>query len=188
MMNVDETSLIKRAQHGDQASFGLLIATYLSSVYAVAFRFVKNAENAEDLTQDVFLRVWKKIKKVDAEKPFHPWLFTVTKNIARDFLKKKKSIPLSHLGDEDLQQFFLDQLIDTHPNPAQIVAQQEEADQLHAHLKKLSLKHRTVVLLHNMKEWTFQEIATHLKEPLHTIKSRHRRALITLRKSLSESR
>jgi len=187
MILAEEKQLLERALAGDQASFGLFISPYLASVYNTSFLFVKNIQDAEDLTQDVFLRVWKQLKKFDQTKPFHPWLLTITKHVALDFLKKKKAIPLSDVGDTDIQEYFLNQLLDTHPNPAQIAEQQEIENTLHTHLKKLSLKNRTVVLLHHLKEWTFQEIASHLNEPLHTVKSRHRRAMIALKKNISKT-
>ena len=144
--------------------------------------------DAEDLSQEVFVRVWKQLHSFDHARPFHPWLFTITKNIALDFLKKKKAVPLSAIADEETQQWFLDGLIDPNPTPKELAEQKELALELETYLKKLSLKDQTIVSLHHLKERTFKEIATLLQEPLDTVKSRYRRALISLKKSAKDAK
>ena len=182
MTSERDRQLIKAYKQGDAKALDRLIENYLKPVYGTLLRYVKDPHEAEDLSQEVFVRVWKNLQSFDQTRPFHPWLFTITKNIALDFLKKKKAVALSAIADNEMQQWFLDSLIDPNPTPAQVAEEHERSKELETYLQKLSLKERTVVSLHHLKEWTFKEIAIHLREPLDTVKSRYRRAMISLKK------
>src|SRR5579864_3367577 len=101
MEEMKDHELVKQYLKGDEKSLEVLVAKYLNPIYRFVYSYVKDQQTAEDITQDVFLKVWKNAKKVDKNKNFKSWIYTIAKNTALDFLKKKKSIPFSSFEDAD---------------------------------------------------------------------------------------
>ena len=98
-MNNEEQKLIADYFSGDTKSLDLLIAKYLDVVYRLVFCYVKNAADADDLTQEVFVKVWRHLKSFETGKSFKNWVLAIAKNTALDFLKKKKDLPLAAFND-----------------------------------------------------------------------------------------
>ena len=163
-----------------------LVKQYLKPIYGFVFYYAKNRADAEDLTQEVFLRVWKNFKKIDPEKNLKAWLFRIAKNTALDWLKKKKAVPFSNFEDAEGDNPVLDQLTDPAPLPDELFARADLAEQLNAALAKLPENQREVLTLYYLGQLNLPEIAESLKQPLNTIKSRHRRGLIALRQYLTK--
>jgi RNA polymerase sigma-70 factor (ECF subfamily) len=95
-----DQDLISKYLAGDEKSLEILIEQYLKPIYSFVYRYTGSASNAEDITQDVFVRVWKNLKKFDQNKKFKTWIFSIAKNAAIDWLRKKKTISLS---DDDME-------------------------------------------------------------------------------------
>ena len=153
---------------GDEKSLEILIEQYLKPIYSFVYRYTGSASDAEDITQDVFVRVWKNLKKFDQNKKFKTWIFSIAKNSAIDWLRKKKTIPLS------------DDIMDTFAVPAPLVPELS----LTAILEKIPVQYRMILFLRYNDHFSFREIAESLGENLNTIKSRHRRGLIILKNKL----
>ncbi len=166
---------------GDKQALEALFKRYLKPTYYFIYRYVANKEEAEDVIQETFVKVWKNLKKFDQKKSFKTWVFSIAKNTALDFLKKKKAIPFSSFEDEEGQNPVLDALRDPGPISSELIAEKEAADLLYKNIDNLSPKYREVLLLRLDNQLVFREIAAILKEPLHTVKSRYRRALILLK-------
>ncbi len=92
-----DQKLIANYLAGDEKSLEILINRYLRPIYSFVYRHVGNGEVAEDITQEVFVKVWRNLKKFDQNKSFKTWIFTIAKNTSFDFFKKKKAIPFSEL-------------------------------------------------------------------------------------------
>lgn len=174
--------LIEKYLEGDEKSLEILIQNYLGPIYRFAYRYAGNEKDAEDITQDVFVKMWRNLKKFDQNKSFKTWIFSIAKNTAIDFLRKsrsasggKKAIPFSQ------EETFAD----TAPLPQEIFEKQEIIQGLKSMIARLFPKYQTVLSLRYDNGFTFREIAETLDEPLHTVKSRHRRGLIMLRKLLT---
>lgn len=176
MQNPPDTQLIKNFIKGDRSSFDLLVRRHLQPTYKFIYRFIQNKQNAEDLTQEVFVKLWKNAKKFKPEKNFTTWLFSIAKNASLDFLKKKKTISFSHMEEEIIP--------DCAPLPDEIFRNAEISNKLNSILKKLPLNHRMVVFLRYNDHLKFREIAEIFGKPLNTIKNRHLRALKMLKKLL----
>src|ERR1700739_3666623 len=86
---------------GKGDAFAALVDRHASMVYHFVYRYLQNADNTNDVVQDVFIKVWKNIKKFDTSKNFKTWLLTIAKNTSLDFIKKKKPVLFSHIEAED---------------------------------------------------------------------------------------
>lgn len=176
--------LIKSYFKGDKQALEVLVKQYLQPVYGYVCTFVGNSSDAEDITQEAFVRAWKNLKKFDQQRNFKTWIFAIAKNAALDFIKKKKSIPFSDFEDESGKNTLLDTLADSAPLPDKLLEQKDLLGLLSSAIEKLSAKYRTVLSLRYDEELNFREISESLGEPLHTVKSRHRRALLMLKELL----
>ena len=88
--NESDKQLIINYLKGDEKSLELLIQSYLKPIYSFVYRCTGNTQDAEDVTQEVFVKVWRNLKKFDQRKSFKTWIFAIAKNTAFDHLKKRK--------------------------------------------------------------------------------------------------
>lgn len=186
-MDHSDQQLIADYLAGDEKSLEVLFGRYFKSIYSFTYRYVGGGQDAEDVTQDVFVKVWRHIKRFDQNKSFKTWIFSIAKNTAIDFLKKKKTIPFSEFENEDGENMITETLADPSPLPQELLERAGVAQMLTSAMEKLSPKYRMVLFLRYNDHFNFREIAESLGEPLNTIKSRHRRALLMLKKLLPES-
>jgi len=187
MNNLSDEQLVHDyLKHKDEKSLEILIARYLKPIYGFVYKYTNLLNEAEDITQEVFIKVWRNLKKFDQNKSFKTWLFQIAKNTAIDFLRQKKNIPFSEFDNEHGENQLTNTLIDQNPLPNRIFDQKNLAERLSAAIDKLSEKYRQVLHLRYNDQFTFQEIAETLNEPLDTVKSRHYRALIALKELLSQ--
>ena len=190
-MERNDQQLIADYLNGNEDTVAILIDRHLKAVFNFTYRLVGKSEDAEDITQETFLKMWRNLKKYRQGENFKTWLFTIARNTAIDWLRKKKSFVFSDFsagsgsasGGENGDDYnpFAETLTDTEPLPDEIFAKAEEKKFLENALTKLSPAHREVLLLHYGEYLTFDEIGKILDQPLNTVKSRHRRALIELR-------
>lgn len=181
----DDAKLIAAFLKGDSESFAALVDRYMPMVYKFTYRYAGDPDMTNDIVQDVFIKVWKNIKKFDPERNFKTWLLTIAKNTALDSVKKKKALLFSRIeeGETDLDA-FLAPYMPYADLPDQLLEKKHTKDSLEQVMKELSPAHRSVLSLRYMEHLKFREIADVLQEPIDTIKSKHRRALIQLRKLL----
>jgi len=185
-VNSDE-QLITNYLRGNEKALEILIQRYLKPIYSFIYRYINNSQEAEDITQEVFVRVWRNLKKFNKQKKFKTWLFSIAKNVSIDFLKKKKAIPFSEFENEKGENALVETLINPAPLPDKLFEQSSVGEILNTVMNHLTPKYRMVLFLRYNDHFTFREIAEALGEPLNTIKSRHRRAIILLKKLLTES-
>jgi RNA polymerase sigma-70 factor (ECF subfamily) len=177
-----DLDLVIAALAEDHGAFSLLVERYVSPIYKFSYRYVRNGPDAEDIAQETFLRVWKNLKKFDQSKNFKTWLFAIAKNASLDFLKKKKTLPFSLLGEED-------DAIEAILAPYVAIADTSDAAFDRGLLKKnfdrvlaeLPERYRDVMVMRYTDNLKFREIAERLHEPVDTVKSRHRRGLALLK-------
>src|SRR3989344_8818925 len=178
---INDHELISSYKKGDEKSFEILVGRYMNAIYGFVYKYVNSQAVAEDITQEVFLKVWRNAKKVDKNKNFKSWLYTIAKNTALDHLKKKKSIPFSQFETAEGKNILIDILADKALLPDKASQLSELKNTFMAAIKKLSKKYSTVLSLYYYQYLNFREIAEVLQEPINTIKSRHRRGLILLK-------
>lgn len=186
MSDVSDEKLIAQYLAGDEESLRVLFKQYLKPIYNFVCYYLNDSTEAEDVVQEVFIKVWKNLKKFKQNKKFKAWIFSIAKNACFDALRKKKEIVFSEFETES-GNVLADSLVDEAPLPSEIFERQEISQILASAIEKLPLKYRTVLLLHYNDHFDIKEIAELLDKPSETIKSRHYRGIVLLRKILTES-
>ena len=195
MSQSSDEQLIAEYVRGDFEALTALFERYLKPIYQFVYRYVHNVPDAEDITQEVFIKVWKHSRKFDQKKRFKTWIFAIAKNTALDFLKKsrsasggKKIVPFSELehaeGEGIGEGSMLDTLADPAPLPPEVLARADITQVLKEAVDQLPFDARTVLFLYYYDHFNFREIAETLGQSIDTVKSRHRRALFRLKELL----
>lgn len=175
---LNDSNLIKNYLKGDEKSLEVLVAKYLKPIYSFSYKNVGNMDQAEDITQEVFVKVWKNLKKFDQKKEFKPWIFQIAKNTSIDYLRKKKIIPFSRFENEAGQNVFLDNLKEKSPDLLSIISNKETMAKI---LSELDEKEQKIINLRHKDGMSFNQIAEFFKEPVNTIKSKYRRTMISIK-------
>ncbi len=181
--NSNDAELMAEYLSGDEEALNMVISNNLSLVYSAVYFMIGNQGDAEDVTQETFLKLWKNAGKYKKEKSFRAWLLTIARNTARDFLRKRKNFVFSDFEKEDGSNLFVENLSDQEPLPDEIFWREENKKIMEEALTKLSFAEREVVVLRYTSNMTFEEIGEIVGRPLDTVKSQHRRALIQIKKS-----
>jgi RNA polymerase sigma-70 factor, ECF subfamily len=182
MERMNDEQLVKNYLDGDEKALELLFGYYLKPIYNFLFRLVGNTKDAEDLSQEAFMKAWSNLKRFDGQKVFKAWIYKIARNTAIDFLRKKKSLNFSDLtGDEES---ILVDLADDKQLPDERMMEMDLKSEIREALNELPLDYRTVMLLYYNGQLNFREIGEVMGESINTVKSRHRRALGMLRKIL----
>ncbi len=150
---VSDARLVEEARRGDQSAFGELVLRYEQRLIRVILRFVRERETAEDLAQEVFLRVYERLDQFDASRRFGPWLFRIGVNQTLDYLRKRKRRIRWSLFSEGSTKRLPDPPIS---DPRQSLELQQE---VHAVIERISEKYRTVLVLRDLENFSTSEIA-----------------------------
>ncbi len=187
MPDRSDSQLIVDYLKGDEESLEILVSRYLKPVYNFICRYLSDRQGAEDVTQEVFIKTWRNLKKFDRQRSFKAWIFGIAKNACVDILRKKKAIPFSEFENDKGKNPLIETLADPSPLPDEIFRRADIAKMVNRAISQLTPKYRMVLFLRYNDHFTFKEIADALAEPIDTIKSRHRRGLAKLKKLLSET-
>jgi RNA polymerase sigma-70 factor, ECF subfamily len=186
-------ALVRRCLAGDAAAWEELVQTHHRRIYNICYRFTGSADDADDLTQDVFIRVYKSLKSYDLERgAFGTWVTTMTRNMLVDHFRKSKyervtdSLEDAPGGGEDVPTLG-DQLQDTRRSPDQRVEGLEAQEMVQQALQKLSPELREAVILRDLQDLDYKEIAGILHVPEGTVKSRINRGRTELARLLSRT-
>lgn len=185
MANDQDNQFIVDYLRGDENSLKLLFQSYLKPIYGFVCRYVGSGPEAEDITEEIFVKVWRNLKKFNLNRSFKTWIFAIAKNSSLDFLKKKKMIPFSEFDDEEGKNLLVETVANPAELPQEILEKADLARTLNSAMEKLSPECRTILVLRYNDHFNFREIAESFGESINTIKSRHCRALLLLRKILA---
>jgi len=181
---IDDQRLIQQYLKGQTQALDFLIEKHLKLIYNFVYKNVGNQSDAEDISQEVFIKVWKNIKKFDQNKSFKPWIFQIAKNASIDFLRKKRSIPFSKFENEKGQNYLVDNIVAA---PLNLIEKLSDKKVLAAAMQALGNKEKKVVSLRHTEGLSFREIAERFDESVNTVKSRYRRSLASLKKNIREN-
>ncbi len=180
-MEKTDEEIILACHAGDKEAFRELVERYSPPLYNFLAR-IAGRTNATDLSQETFLKAWKNLRGFDVKRAsFKTWLFTIARNTATDFLRKKKipTLPEREDGEDPFSEIPDEELL-----PDRAMEKLQDTEFLNGILEKLPPDYRMVLVLHYEEEMTFDEIGKVMGKPLNTVKSAHRRAILTLRRML----
>lgn len=175
--------LVERCLEGDQGAWEQLVRSHTRRVYAICYRFVGKDEEAQDLTQDVFLRIFKTLGSFRAgEGSFTVWLTRLTRNLLIDNYRRNKGQRMTDSLDDQLP--ILEETSLAGGRTDGLLAGREASELLQAALQKLSPELREAVILRDLEEMEYKEIASALSVPEGTVKSRLNRGRAELARIL----
>lgn len=184
-MNVMEARLAKLALKGDQRAFAELVELYQDKLFHMAYRMLNNRQEAEDIVQDTFLRVYKNLDKYDENLKFSTWIYRIATNLCIDRLRKRK--PSYSLDAESSEHEGLDgysMIPSDNRTPESEVLLTETQRIVHQAIETLPPKYKTIMMLRYIQDMSLQEIGDVLDMPVTTIKTRVHRGRDFLRKKL----
>jgi RNA polymerase sigma-70 factor (ECF subfamily) len=185
--------LVRRCVAGDAAAWEEIAQRYHRRIYNICYRFVGSADDAQDLTQEVFIKMYRTLKSYDLERgAFMTWVTTITRNLLVDHFRKSKqdrmTESLDTAGSEHEDGMPLSERIPDKAQPPDARVQSREVGQtVHGALQKLSPELREAVILRDLQDMDYKEIATVLKVPEGTVKSRINRGRAELARLLQRT-
>jgi len=182
---IEDAELIRRSLTGDQRACRDLVRRYQRQVYSVLLRVVRRSEDAEDLTQETFVRMFRALDRYDPERPFTAWLFTIATRIGIDHLRRRRiqtmSLTVSEPGSTEEHTLDVE---DPGLKPDEVASYAEEARNAQDLIDSLPEHYRIVVLLRHQQDLSYEEIAEALNLPLGTVKARIHRARALLKERI----
>jgi len=185
--------LVRRCASGDAVAWEEIVQRFHRRIYNICYRFAGSQEDAQDLTQDVFIKVYRTVGSFDGEKAsFNTWLTTVTRNLLVDHFRKTRndrttdSIDAAQGSDED-GPTLADRLASDRPGQQFHVESRERREMVHRALQQISPDLREAVILRDLQDMDYREIAQVLKVPEGTVKSRINRGRAELARLLQRT-
>ena len=178
-----DRAIVERCLAGDAAGWEALVQVHTRRVYSLCYRFTNSDAEAQDLTQEVFLRIFKTVKSFRAEEgSFTTWMARLTRNLLIDNYRRKRQDRVTDSLEPQLP--MLEERLAGPSRPDGLVAGREARECLQAGLQKLSPELRETLILRDLEELEYREIAQVLKIPEGTVKSRLNRARAELARIL----
>lgn len=184
-MNLIETRLAKLARNGDRGAFETLVDLYQDKMYYLAFRMLGNTQEAEDVAQETFLRVYSNLDRYDESHKFSTWIYRIANNLCIDRLRKRKpiySLDADTSDGEGMDGYASLQSADQLPEDQLVLSETQET--VREAIDKLPDKYKSVVILRYLHDLSLQEIGEILDMPVTTVKTRVHRGREALRKKL----
>jgi RNA polymerase sigma-70 factor (ECF subfamily) len=184
--------LVERFKNGDETAFSEMMDRYWGRIYGLVNQMLRNQQDAEEVTQDAFIRAHRGLVNFRGDSAFSTWLYQIATNLARNrywyWFRRKRDKTISFdqpIGDEDggtLAEIFPAEI----ESPDDIAVTQEFTDRISESMTRLGDKHREILVLRNVQDHSYEEIAQILSISVGTVKSRIARAREALRKEMGE--
>ena len=184
--------LIERIKAGDMAAYNQMVIRHYDRIFSRVLQLLNNKQDAEEVTQDAFIRAHRGLENFRGDASFSTWLYQIATNLAHNrywywFRRKRdQSISLDQPQCDDGSLTLENVMPCADENPAEAVVTQEFVDRVSACMQYLNDKHKEVLILRNVKNLTYDEIAQQLEISVGTVKSRIARARESLRSLLGE--
>ncbi len=183
---ISEKELLIKAKNGDEDAFEEIIKLYEQKICSTIFYMVKNENIVEDIAQEVFIKVYKNISKFNEESSLYTWIYRITMNTCIDQIKKEKKITyINTFVDTDEGEVEM-QFEDETQRLDEIVENKLKRESLIKAIKSLPAEQRALIVLRDIRQFKYMEIAEMLKLNLGTVKSKISRARQTLKESLEK--
>jgi RNA polymerase sigma-70 factor, ECF subfamily len=185
--------LVRRCIAGDAVAWEEIVQRYHRRIYNICYRFTGSGTDADDLTQEVFIKMYRTLNSYDVERgAFMTWVTTVTRNLLVDHFRKTRQERVTDSLDtpqseQDDAMPLGDRIPDKGPSPDTKVQSREAKEAVHLALQKLSPELREAVILRDLQDMDYREIATVLRVPEGTVKSRINRGRAELARLLQRT-
>lgn len=183
-----EQNTIRLAKEGNEQAFESLVTLYENRVYQLAFRYTGNEFDALDISQEVFLRVFRFLPQFNEQSKFSTWLYRIAANVCKDFVRKRKlknEVSLDATAEDD-DEGFPAEIPDLRFNPETEAERRELRDAIADGIESLPERHREILILRDVVGLSYEEIGQTLELEQGTVKSRIARARDRLRSFLSD--
>ena len=185
--------LVRRCLAGDAVAWEQIVQQYHRRIYNLCYRFAGSADDAQDLTQEVFIRMYRTLQSYDVERgAFITWVTSVTRNLLVDHFRKSRQDRLTDsldapTSEQEEARPLGEQIADKGMPPDAGVQRRETQEAVHEALQKLSPDLREAVILRDLQVMDYREIATVLRVPEGTVKSRINRGRAELARQLQRT-
>jgi RNA polymerase sigma-70 factor (ECF subfamily) len=182
----DDVALVHAAKQGDMAAFEQLVTRHTAMIFRVAMHILSSREDAEDIVQDAFLKVFQHLHRFEERSRFSTWLTRITVNAALMKLRSlRRTTTISMDQEADEGSTLADKVADWNPNPEQLYSRTELREILHRALASLPHSYRVVFLLRDVEGVSVADTAEMLELSIPNVKARLFRARLKLREQLS---
>lgn len=179
--------LVRRCRLGDPTAWETIVTTYSRRIFNLAYRFTFNTEAAEDLTQEVFIRIYKSLDQYDpTQGDLSNWLMRIARNLIIDDYRRRQRTPQDSTAEDIEEHIFHLRAVERSQQSE--IERRELMEQIQKAIQKLSPDLRICVILRDIEELSYQEITELLQIPEGTVKSRINRGRIELAKILRRMR
>lgn len=165
---IEEKFLIKRAIAGDEQSFERLIESNKTKAYNLALSYMKNEYDAQDVLQDSYIKIFRNLKNFKGQSSFDTWVYRIVVNTCKDYLRKRRD----NLIDLEMAK----EIEDREPGPEEVLDTKLTADLILKAMDSLTLDHREIIILRDIRSLSYEEIGFILDCSVGTVKSRLSRA------------
>jgi RNA polymerase sigma-70 factor (ECF subfamily) len=181
-----DAELVKAAQGGDERAIRDLLGRYRTVVYNVAYRMLRNEEDATDAAQETFIRVFRALERFDERYKFKSWILRITSNYCIDQLRKRdyRTVSLDAPVETEDGSVGLE-IAGSEPAPDEVLDREEQRMVIERAIDSLPPDHRMAIVLRHTEDLSYEEISDVLGVPLGTVKARIHRARISLQKKLT---
>jgi len=193
-IRTQEAAIVAELKAGSEEAYNWLIGEFHQPVYSLVYRIVSDSADAADTTQDVFLKVFRGMKQFHGESSLKTWIYRIAIHEASNRKRwwfrhkaKESTIEPAHAADgaEDFVPGYKDTLVDQHESPLECFAHEEVRVRVEEELRKVAEPYRTTVVLRDLEEMSYEEIAEITQVSLGTVKSRLTRGREALRQRLT---
>ena len=182
-----DQKLIRRCKRGEEAAFQEVLQRYRAAVYNLCWRMTRNEEDARDLGQEVFIKVFSLLDRYDEQYAFSSWLFRIATNHCIDHLRRQRLRFLSVERDGGLEDEEAEmQIPDQGPTPDVVLQRREAMEKLEEVIAELPPHYKVITLLRHDQQLSYEEIAETLQLPLGTVKARIHRARNMIQQLLAQ--
>ncbi len=186
---MDEGKWVKKAQKGDSTAFEQLVLANQNQIYRLCFHMVGNADDAEDMVQETFLKAWRNLEGFQGDSSFSTWLYRLASNCCLDFLRSQKRRPTVSMTTEDEEgEEQTIEVADNSATPEEELLLKEEQSEIAQAMASLDEEQRQILTLRVVNDLSYTEIGEMLSLKEGTVKSRLARARENLRKKLLQIR
>lgn len=170
----NEEKLIQDAKKGDNAAFEAIVKEYQNKIYTLCYRYTGNYEDARDLAQEVFIKVYRNLNKFEGRSSFSTWIYQVAGNTCKDYLRKIKNKSEFSIEEEvfNKDESFTPQVLKDENTPDLQYEEKEKISLLKEAINRLNPEYKMVIIMREFQDLSYEEIARETNTSVGTVKSR----------------